>query len=144
MCVLNIMSDQCFWEQKSMSWNTKLIPIVPDYISRSYEAKRLVCGRNWRLLIQLLPLIHSLKQMVWSDVWFANKSILWIGSFWYTRSPNRTTIWNNSQLKQHWSTSYSNKNHFQIVLLHTTLIYCWDISYVVYLDTFLFSKTGKC
>ncbi len=43
--------------KKNISGNTKLILVL-----RSYEAKRLVCARNWTLFITSLPVIQSLRQ----------------------------------------------------------------------------------
>ncbi len=41
-----------------ISRNTKLIPVAPDDILRSYEMKRSVCARNWTLFTMLLPVIQ--------------------------------------------------------------------------------------
>ncbi len=61
-------------KKKHISGNTKLIPVAPDDILRSYEAKQSVCARNWTLFTTLLPVIQSLKWTDRSDVWFMNHS----------------------------------------------------------------------
>ncbi len=74
-------------------WTIPLIPVAPDDILRSSEAKRSVCAINQTLFTALLPVIQSLRQTVWSDVRFSNESFFWSGSFWWTRwtsSSNRT------------------------------------------------------
>ncbi len=53
-----------WWFIKGISRNTKLLPVAPDDILRSYEAKRSVCARNWTLFTALWPVIQSLRQMV--------------------------------------------------------------------------------
>ncbi len=67
--------------KKTYTGNTKLIPMTPDDIMWSYEAKRSVCAKNWTLFATLLPVIHSLKHTGWSDVRFLNKTFFWTGSF---------------------------------------------------------------
>ncbi len=62
-------------QKKAYTGNTKLIPMDPCDILRSYEAKRSVCARNWTLFTTLLPVIHSLRQTGKSD------SFSLIGSF---------------------------------------------------------------
>lgn len=57
--------------RKSISGNTKWKPMAPDDILRYNEVKRLFCARHWTLFTALSsPVIESLKQTVWSDVWF--------------------------------------------------------------------------
>ncbi len=67
---------------KKVYQGVKLISMAPDDILRSHEVKRSVCARNWTLFTTLLPVIQSLREMVWSDVQFANESFFWTGSFW--------------------------------------------------------------
>ncbi len=68
--------------KKACQW----IPVAPDDILRSYEAKRLVCARNWTLFATLLPVIQSLKQ-TGSFGWFISGSVqnLFCNGITYTR-----------------------------------------------------------
>ncbi len=43
------MATGTFRVKKAYTGNTKLIPVAPGNILRSYEVKRLVCARNWTL-----------------------------------------------------------------------------------------------
>ncbi len=107
-----------FREEKSISRNTKWIPVAPDDILRSYEAKRSVCERNWTLFTALLPVIQSLRQTVRSDVRFTNDSFVWFVQTnerhkWIIRlselvesfTKSDWSIWNSARFQQHRSYS---------------------------------------
>ncbi len=57
------------------------IPVVLIDILRSYEAKQSVCARKWTLLTTLLPVIHSLRETVWSDI---REQIILLNHFFFS------------------------------------------------------------
>ncbi len=68
------MATIILWVKKSISSNTKWIPVTPDNILRSYDTTQLLYARIEHYSPVLLPVIQSLKQTVWSDVRFTNQS----------------------------------------------------------------------
>ncbi len=94
--------------EKANIGNAKLIPVAPDEILRSYEAKRSVCARMIYNIITYNPEpqaneLEFVRSCLVHERIILSKRFFWMNYF--TKSDR--SIWNSLRLEQHRSTSSS-------------------------------------